>query len=59
MRLFMFSRRILQGFPGDPVAEDSPANAGIMGLISSQGRIHMLQGKQLLSPCAAPEAHPS
>ena len=55
----MFSRRILQGFPGDPVAEDSPANAGIMGLISSQGRIHMLQGKQLLSPCAAPEAHPS
>ena len=32
-----------RGFPGGPVAKNSPANAGDMGSIPGLGRSHMLQ----------------
>ena len=49
----------IQNFPGSPVVENLPANAGEMGSIPGPGRSHMLQD---LSSCAttaepAPGAH--
>ena len=34
-----------QGFPGDAVHSNLPANAGDVGLIPSLGRCHMLQSR--------------
>ena len=34
-----------QGFPGDSVVKNPPANAGDMGWIPDPGRSHMLWGK--------------
>ena len=45
-----YSRKEVEGFPGDPGAKNLPANAGDMGSIFGLGRSHMLQGS--LSPCA-------
>ena len=38
------SKRREWDFPGDPVVENLPANAGDIGLILALGRSHMPQG---------------
>ena len=36
-------KTVFRDFPGDPVVKNPPANTGDMGLISDQGRFHLLQ----------------
>ena len=42
-------KRRTQGFPGDSVVKNPPANAGDTGSIPDPGRSHMLQGNQFLA----------
>ena len=64
LRVHRLQLKIPHGdFPGGPVVESPPANAGGMGSIPGPGSSHMLQENwafvsQLLSPqVATPEAH--
>ena len=53
--IFTHGLRQNPGFPGGPVVENPPANAGDMGSIPDPGRFHTSQDN--LSPCNTTNEH--